>query len=58
MTGQITLNSPHQEPVLKSFIPLHRYLRMELDEYRTFDPPPSFDNGAVVLRILDTFVRL
>ena len=28
-------------------MPLHRYLRMELDEYRTFDPPPSFDNGAV-----------
>ena len=58
MTGQITLNSPHQEPVLKSFIPLHRYLRMELYEYRTFDPPPSFDNGVVALQIFYTFFRL
>jgi len=51
MTGQIILNFPHQVLVLKSFIPLNRYLQMELDEYRTFDPPPSFDNGVVVLRI-------
>ena len=53
LTEQIILNCPHQVLVFKSFIPLHRYLRMELDEYRTFDPPPSFDNGAVVLRISD-----